>query len=205
MNIEQLAYLKCPDKIRAALINTTGKAPSLEVIRRKLDHDNATKRTYWNVGEPTERDALGYVPQRKKVKPEPKHGRTIITPEERAKIAAIAAKIPDRRVKRPTPGSGQYGRALIDYVCQELCIPQSTFFGQRRRGIVAAAASLITRVLRQIDKKRYSYPQIAKLFGRGDHSTVLYAYENWDIYKHQFPQAASLYDSLIEGLHAAKD
>jgi hypothetical protein len=36
MTIDELAYLKCPTKIRAALINTTGAAPSMHSIEVRL-------------------------------------------------------------------------------------------------------------------------------------------------------------------------
>jgi hypothetical protein len=36
MTVSELAYLKCPNKIRVAMINTTGHAPSLWVIKTKL-------------------------------------------------------------------------------------------------------------------------------------------------------------------------
>ena len=56
MNIDQLAYLKSPQKIRAALINAGKPAPSIEVIERRL----AKKSPAIRVADPLPSDGVEY-------------------------------------------------------------------------------------------------------------------------------------------------
>jgi hypothetical protein len=202
VNIEQLAYLKTPDKIRAALINTTGSAPSLYAIERRLS--TMPKREVKRIDEPKDSDALGFTKRKPVV---PKRKPPIVTPEERERIARIAATIPDKPVpvvERPTVGAG-YGRKLVQYVMQELNISHDEFFGRRRKRRAVAAASLIVSVLRAADKYRYSLPAIAKLVGRKDHSTMIYALEQWPVYAKMFPDVAALHDDIIARLQVGAE
>lgn len=71
MTVEQLAYLKTPEKIRAALIYAGHKPLSLEAIKRRLDAmPRKTERV--RVAEPVAGDAMGYRPPVVRFKPEPK-------------------------------------------------------------------------------------------------------------------------------------
>ena len=58
MTIEELAYLRCPDKVRAALINTTGKAPSRYAIEARLRA--IQKRPMTEYGKPDGNEGVQY-------------------------------------------------------------------------------------------------------------------------------------------------
>lgn len=58
MTIDQLAYLKCPDKIRTAMINTTGYAPSLSAIETRLKHIQRRDPTQY--GSPDGNEGVQY-------------------------------------------------------------------------------------------------------------------------------------------------
>jgi hypothetical protein len=63
VTVDQLAYLKSPDKIRAALINAGKRAPSVDVIARRLAQKSGPHR----VDEPLPSDDVEYrVPRAKR-------------------------------------------------------------------------------------------------------------------------------------------
>lgn len=71
MTVEQLAYLKTPEKVRAALINAGEKPLSLEAIKRRLDA-MPRKNQRAPVADPVAGDAMGYRPPAMCPMPEPK-------------------------------------------------------------------------------------------------------------------------------------
>jgi hypothetical protein len=201
MSVEQFAYLKCPDKIRVAMINAGLGTPTIESVKRALDR--LPKRNLPRIGEPRDCDAIDYVrPHR------PKKVRQIVTPEERARIAQIAATIPDKPEpnplrllpKDPNAIGGNYGKELLEMVLRELGISDREFWGRRRKRYAAGAASLVATVLRKAHPTRYTYPMIARILGRNDHSTMIYAVQQWPVYAKMFPEMAVLYESIIATL-----
>lgn len=211
MTIDELAYLKCPDKIRAALINVGGPRMTVDQISRKLN--GRPKRIEGaHIGEPTEGDGIDFrvrgtvAPIRKTVR----RGTLTITPEERKRIAELAKVIPDRpaqakiatfRWKGPPPvyGSTSYADSVIERVCDAMDLPRETFFSSSRQKYVVAARAVVVRVLRDRNAAIYSYPRIAEIVGRNDHSTMIHAYQQFDHYCTLFPILRPLYDELREG------
>jgi hypothetical protein len=198
VNVRSLAYLKTPDKIRAALINMGGPRLSLDKIERELSTlPRGDIRP--PVDEPTERDAVDYripslCPQTKAPKP---RRATLITPEERARIAKLAAAIPNKGPVRavPQPKDVGYGESLARYVMHRAGLNSRTFFAPSRRNRrVAAAAALVAVLLRE--DGRYSYPMIARILRRKDHTTIVYAVQNWPRYAEQYPEFQWLHNEL---------
>jgi hypothetical protein len=207
MTVEQLSYLRCPDKIRANLINMGGPRLSIAEIERRLAR-LPVKVEGAHIGDPTEGDGIDFR-VRGIVKPLPaRRGTSTITAEERKRIAELAKGIPDKpkqktavlRYKGPPPvyGSTSYADSVIDRVCDAMDLPRETFFSASRQKYVVAARSLVTRVLRDRNTAVYSYPRIAEIVGRNDHSTMIWAYEQFDHYCTLFPILRRIYDELRE-------
>lgn len=206
--VEQFAYLKCPDKIRAAVINAGGPRLSPDAIKTRLAR-LPVKIEGAHIGEPTEGDGIDFC-VRGIVKPLPaRRGTSTITAEERKRIAELAKGIPDKpkqktavlRYKGPPPvyGSTSYADSVIERVCDAMDLPRETFFSASRQKYVVAARSLVTRVLRDRNTAVYSYPRIAEIVGRNDHSTMIWAYEQFDHYCTLFPILRRIYDELRGG------
>ena len=208
MTVSELAYLKCPDKIRANLINMGGPRLSIAEIERKLAR-LPTKVEGSHIGEPKLSDGVNYrVPGL--LGPRPVVRKSLaITPEERARIAELAKGIPDKpvkpiatyRYKGPPPvyGSTTYADGVIDRVCEALDLPRETFFSDSRQKYIVAARSLVVKVLRERNSAVYSYPRIAEIVGRNDHSTMIHSYQQFDNYCRLFPVLATLLVELREG------
>ncbi len=203
MRIEDLAYLKTPDSVRAALINTTGSAPSIDVIRRKLSVINARGTYYRPVGEPTASDAKAYTPQGM-IDLEDVARRELRKQAERDDLATWASAIPDkeeprpkivRKHRKPNHTATDYSRKLIDYVCQEMSVSTREWNRGRRAKRATAASSLVARILKERSKS-YSYKKIAHCIDRHDHSTVMYLMDQFDVLAKQFPEMMEIYERL---------
>lgn len=209
MNVEQFAYLKCPSKIRAAIINEGGPRLSVEAIERKLG-TMSRRIIRVDVGEPTEADGqdfrvIGLV-KREPVKP------MRLSAETRARIAKLALAVKDRpaeerpkrqafRYRRPAQPYTvtKYASRLIDDVCAALDIPREAFSSDSRQKFLVAARALVVKLLRERSVTLYSYPRIAEIVGRGDHSTMINAMRKFDHYCTLFPEIAALYLEMREG------
>lgn len=208
MTVEQFAYLKCPSKIRAAIINEGGPRLSVETIQRKLS-TLPSRIIRVDVGEPTEEDGLDFrvagLVQREPAK------RFNLSAEDRARIAGLAAGVKDkpapeakprtftyRRPARTYTGT-EYAAGLIDQVCEALDIPRQAFSSDSRQKFLVAARALVVRLLRERSVALYSYPRIAEIVGRGDHSTMINAMNKFDHYCTLFPEIAALYLEMRGG------
>ena len=208
MTVEQFAYLKCPSKIRAAIINEGGPRLSVETIQRKLG-TLPLRRVRLEVGEPTENDGLDFrvagLVQREPAKP------IRLSVADRERIARLAAGVKDKPApetkrrtftyRRParTYGGTEYASRLIEEVCEALDIPRVAFSSDSRQKFLVAARALVVRLLRDRSVALYSYPRIAEIVGRGDHSTMINAMNKFDHYCTLFPEIAALYLEMREG------
>lgn len=207
--VKQFAYLGCPSKVRAAVINAGGPRLSDEVIKRHLAR-LPVKIEGHHVGEPTEGDAIDFR-VRGTLAPQPKpvrRGVFTITAEERNRIAELAKGVPDKpvqsvkvfRYKGPPPvyGSTSYADSVIERVCEVMELPRETFFSSSRQRYVVAARALVVRVLRDRNTAIYSYPRVAEIVGRKDHSTMINLYQQFETYCSLFPVIRPLYNELRE-------
>jgi hypothetical protein len=188
MTIEELAYLKCPNKIRTALINTVGRAPPIDVIERKLK-EFEPKRVRWNVGEPKDSDAVGYMPEylqdrlERISKPEkPRKPRKIYIP----KPASL-----EPREYKPTLLSEK----LAQEVCKRMGLDVATFYSATRVKPYVHARAIVCKVLRERNESVYSFPRIGACIAREDHSTVRHLIMNFDVYC-RHPDVWDVYEAV---------
>lgn len=214
MTVAELAYLKCPDKIRANLINMGGPRLSIAEIERKLAR-LPTKVQGSHIGEPKLSDGVNYR-VRGLLGPRSVARKSLaISPEKRTRIVELAKGIPDKpdkpkkpkkpiatyRYKGPAPiyGTAVYADGVIDRVCEALDLPREMFFSDSRKKYIVATRSLVVKVLRERNTAVYSYPRIAEIVGRKDHSTVIHSYQQFDNYCRLFPALTELLAELREG------
>ena len=206
MTVDQLAYLRCPDKIRANLINMGGPRLTIAEIERRLAR-LPTKVDGAHIGEPKDSDAINFqvggLIARRRVMP------TSLSKDDRAKIAALAKGIADKpeppkertfryRAPRTNHASTAHAERLIDDVCKALGIPRKVLLGKGRMKFIVAARSLIVALLRERSPDVYSYPRIASILKRMDHSTMIYSHQQFGHYFDLFPVVAHLYAELRE-------
>jgi len=133
----------------------------------------------------------GYVPP---VDRRPLHKR--LTQDERERIAAIAAKIPDRKDNlKPIeliPVRQPYATRLIDRTLHLAGVSKRKWNQPRRNGRVAAISSALAFSLKKKDSEFYSYPKIARILGRKDHTTIIYAVEHWPRFAQKYPDVAEI-------------
>lgn len=204
MTVEQFAYLRCPSKIRAAIINEGGPRLSVEAIQHKLS--TLPRRIIReDVGEPTEHDGRDF-----RVNGLVKPGKAMtVSAEERAKIEALAKAIPNKPKPEPAkvfryraPRTNHVGTAyadgLIDRACKELKIPRKVLLSKARYKYLVAVRSMICVLLRERNAEVYSYPRIASILKRKDHTTVIYAFHHFEDYCTLYPDVAALYLEMRE-------
>lgn len=202
--VEQFAYLKCPTKVRAAVINAGGPRLSVEVIKRQLA-SMPSKIEGAHIGEPTESDAIdfrvGGLVKGYRVK------QSGISQEDRANVARLAKGIGDKpkqskertfkyRAPRTNHASTGYAEKLIDEVSEALDMPRDVLLGESRLKLIVAARSLICALLRDRSTDVYSYPRIAAILCRKDHSTMIHSHQQFGHYCSIFPDVAALYEEL---------
>ena len=204
-SVEQFAYLKCPNKIRAALVNAGGARVDLEAIKRTLA--NLPKKVEGtHIGEPTDGDGQDFR-VKMLVPPVRKSDTARMLRMERRRIAALAALIPDRQ-QQPKPESPKIGRprekrsvpiaaiALIERVCAELGVSEERFFAKKKQGLPFAARSLAATLLRERNPAVYTYPRLAYIMERNDHTTILHLISRFGECCEKFPEVAALYEQM---------
>jgi DNA-binding transcriptional MocR family regulator len=182
VTIDELAYLKCPSKIRAAMINTTGRAPTVEAIRRKLEETESRRVNRWNVGEPEESDGEGYI--------SPQGLMRLQRHNERQRAIAERAPAPPKRIKRPrpivfTPSKPKptlLSERVVREVCQRMDLDIRIFYSNSRNKRYVHARAIVCKVLRERNIEVYSMPRIGACICREDHSTVRHLLMNFDVY-----------------------
>lgn len=205
MTVEQFAYLRAPDKIRAALINAGGPRLSVDAIERKLRElprgiirpDPGKPR----VGDGEDFRVAGLVRVTKPIPPRVRNRQV-------KRLAELASGIQNRpqpartfryRAPRTDHASTAHAERLIDVVCDGLGIPRDALLSHGRMKLLVAARSLIVALLRERSPEVYSYPRIASILKRMDHSTMIYSHQQFGHYCDLFPVVADLYAELREG------
>jgi hypothetical protein len=171
MTIDQLAYLKSPDKIRAAMINTTGRAPSIAVIERRLK-ELEPKLNRWDVGEPTDEEGQHFV-VRGLVEPEP-------VKVERPKPPKVSKPRKPWVPRKPT--ATLLSEKLVKLVCEEMRLDVAEFYSTSRLRPYVHARAIVCQVLRERNEKIYSWERLGACIARTDHSTVGHLLKNFDVY-----------------------
>lgn len=84
----------------------------------------------------------------------------------------------------------------------EMTVAEMTGRSRCRRYVLARAVAvrLLRDQLRENGEHRFSFPQIARLIGRDDHSTAYHAWNEFDVYCRINPEIREVYDTLREAL-----
>ena len=204
VEVRQFAYLKCPSKIRAAMINAGGERLSVDTIRRRL-LDISSGQPMAHIGEPRESDGRDFRVAGL-VRLEPARPPRI-SDEERKRIAELAAKIPQRKpprtfrekIAQANYCSTDFSDAVVDHVCAALDITPDVLKGNSRQKYLVAARALVVRVLRERNPVVYSYPRCAVIVGRRDHSTMINLFNQFDYYCTLFPALREIYHEISGG------
>lgn len=208
-DIKRLAYLGTPDKVRAGLLNSLGYAAPLSVIEGVLDAVKATGQIT-DVGEPCEHDALVFAPRavpfRSFSAEPPVREKAALDPAEVEAVRRIAGTITDKHFEALKSKSARvaaarrfsFSRKLTFEVCEGLKIDYLDFRSNQkcRARSYVHARGLIAKLLREKDPKRYSFPNIARLVGKRDHTTVIHNIRQFDVYCRQEPRLFPLYKAL---------
>lgn len=223
--VRRLAYLKTPDKIRVALINTIGSCPfPLVAIERELAKiEKARDKGVYTgkIGEPRASDANDFrVAGLVRKKEPPKGNREIVTPEEVRRIAREfkekeereqraqreaqrllkMAKIKAEEQRRIAIMPGlTVGQRLVKQVCAMLEIPEADFRSKSRffeHVHARAVVAVLCRDRNTEESSLYSFPVIAKIIGRKDHSTVINLVDKWPTYCRINPNLFAVYKAL---------
>jgi hypothetical protein len=203
-SVERFAYLRCPSKIRVAIINEGGPRLSLQTIERKLA-GMPRRITRVDVGEPIESDGEDYrvaglvkvekSPRTRK----PRNRQNLARVKQAAQAAATTTASGLRYTRsRPDVGSTPFSDALIEEVCEALAVPQDLLLGPSRWWKLAAVRSLIVVLLRERGEAIYSYPRIARILGRTCHTTIVHSYQRFEHYCAIYPDVAALYLEMRE-------
>jgi hypothetical protein len=187
VTIDELAYLKCPTKIRAALINTTGRAPSVDTIRRRIEDKQSRARPFSSIGEPQDCDAVDY-----------------ISPQ--AQAALERRKPRPKRIYRPHKPKPQnlvprehkatiLSERLVREVCKRMDVKESAFYSSTRTRRHVHARAIVCKVLRERNESVYSFPRIGACIAREDHSTVRHLIMNFDVYC-RHPDVWDVYEAV---------
>jgi hypothetical protein len=189
VTIEQFAYLKTPDKVRAAMINCIGHAPPMSAIEKALKKIEARKPIRI-IGEPTDADGIDY---RVNVKPTRAPARSLSQIERRK----LAPK-PMRKVNATLPSyqPNEYTKKLVKQICKKMCLDEVTFYSKSRWKEYVMARAIAVRLLRERNPALYSFAFIARCIGRGDHSTAHHLYNQFDIYAEHYPAVKAVYEEL---------
>ena len=211
--IKRLAYLKHPDRIRTAILNETGKDTPLAKIERVLEPKEPVYKC--EVGEPTAEDGIDFAPRSKPYR------HFAVSPAARCKSKVDQADIDaiKRAAKRIPDKQEQIARANQDYndaltsakaeagylpesrqiafdVAYEMGLEYKKIFAHSRKQPYVEARAIVYKLLRERDLKRYSYPAIARICGKRDHSTIIHSIREFETFCRRNPKVREVYLSL---------
>lgn len=112
--------------------------------------------------------------------------------KDAAEALAQAKCEEERRRARSLP----FARKLAWEVADELGLEYAKVVGKSRKNRYHEARAIVWTLLREKDPKRYSYPQIGKLFANRDHSTIIYGVKSFPMYCKRNPKLFSIYKAL---------
>jgi len=83
------------------------------------------------------------------------------------------------------------GMKLVQCVADDFNISYGELVGDGRSRKYVEARAVVVRVLRM---RGWSYPKIARLIGKRDHSTIIHAIDTFDIHAKRNPMVAKLFE-----------
>lgn len=185
-------YIRDPEYIRALVQREYGahRAPPLDTIKlMQADHQYLRAKFRDQYGDAPENDNL---PEWRPVslvtapKPEPVLFEAMPKPEQLETVELL----PSRRIIKGTAAA--FKMSVADLLGKD----------RHKRFVVARAVAI--RLLREQTWSdgtlRFSYPQIGRMMGGRDHSTVIHAINNFELYCRLHPEAKAAYDTLKEAI-----
>lgn len=196
---EGLAYLKEPSKIRAACINNYGRSPSLEDIQAMVTrHENKRALPYtsysdarlaynpasddgglWHPGQRSDTHRAGILALKK----------LDATPVDYTKLGNLDKRSSAKKIAETV--AENYGMTLADL--------QSNSRAGRFIAVRFLAVKIIRDVLNDKGEPRYSFTQIGRLMRR-DHTTIQYAYRNYDVKLKTNPNMENVRRAIADAL-----
>lgn len=181
----QIAYISCPTTIRQRVLEEFTRAPSIETIRRyQADRKRKDALTeYRGFCRDSERDdALHFKPRglarvRKVIKPKPCPEPKVPTP-------------PMDWSHRPFP---KFGLDLVAAVSADLGLSPDDVAGPTRLKLYVHARAIISKILHDRNSTVWSYPEIGRLLGGRDHTSILHCVKNLPKYMGSNPKLAEVY------------
>jgi chromosomal replication initiation ATPase DnaA len=105
-----------------------------------------------------------------------------------------------REVKRPTLYEAALGKGVVLATAAAFDQTYKALIGKERSTQLVLARSVAARLLRdQVwsnGTPRFSYPQIGRLLGSRDHSTICHAISRFDYYCEHYPRIVPIYEAL---------
>jgi len=93
--------------------------------------------------------------------------------------------------ERPSPFMPITGTKLIQVVADAFNISYGELIGDGRSRRYVEARAIVIQVLRE---RGWSYPRIGKLLGGRDHSTIIHAWDTFDIHAKRNPLVAAVFN-----------
>jgi hypothetical protein len=208
--IKRYSYLKSPDKVRTALINMHDRQVALARIKRVLEESKRKEPEYCARG-PDTCDDIEYAPRKYphathsllKHKPADKPPPPEFSAET-IKQAVANLNIGDIKPEpKPAPKSAsprarvpQHAQQLINQVAREMSLCRKDVVGPSRWRAHVECRAVIILLLRERNSSVYSYPEIGRILGGRDHSSIHNAVKMFDIYCRRSPGLFELYKRL---------
>lgn len=223
--IDRLSYLKTGNRIRTAIINETGHCDiSEDVIQSYMDKKAKKERPIERYcHEPDFADHIDYSPcdglnhagtpkpasRRAKDRKEviaPKIEGLNYFPEDGDKIKEMDKRRAELKPKKSppkpehlpaltNPPSMGPGKKTIYQVAGLLGVSVEDMLSPNRGRKFAEARCLAVRLLRERNPVVYSFPRLAKMLGGKDKSTIIYVWQNFDVFVKRNPR---VFDAYVE-------
>ena len=124
------------------------------------------------------------------------------TMEERKQAALARARATVEANRAEYRQNYPVARGLIETVADWFGMEPSVITGTSRQSYAVSARAVAARLIREVKwengSTRFSYPQIGKMLGNRDHSTIIAAVQNFD-------DRARKYGVMIEAYEALRD
>lgn len=190
-------YIASPTKIESLTRMEFGKAPPLHWIaaeRGRIEDARkpAVSPYYMKLGNP-ELDGTDYAVPSLLPRAKPK-------PERKRDYIDVRAALPEP--ENPFLQLYSVGSRVIASVAGDFGVLPADIVGKRRHNHLVDARSVVAMTLKRWGRK--SYPEIGKIIGGRDHSTVIHAVGSFDIYCRRNEQVWPSYQRHVKLIEKAE-
>lgn len=197
-------YIASPLKIEKLVERDWTYAPPLhEIAELRYQYEQSKKPKVMGVTRPNEgieKDHLQWQPRSLLPKP---RARTV--QRQRDYIILLPTKPAKSTTLGDFPVSVGLARRLINSVARDFEVTPEEMVGERRHKHLVLARSVVAVLLK---RRGWSYPRIARAIGRNDHTTVINAVRQFDIYQSQDDRVSESYQRhlmMLGQLEASND